>query len=607
MGLSLITGARLCAQEAAAEVRYRDLGREVVMSNGLLEAKIAKETATINRMTYLGRDMVHAKRPIYYSMGGGKLYRQPRGGTFRLVRNEANHVEVAFLQKWDPVRHGAQAVDIEVHYILRRGDSGVYTYAVLHHPAEYPSGEVGEWRLVWGMPLANAGEWLMEKICVDSRRNWEMPTPADLAQAKKTPIAEIIELTSGKRAGKYDCKYEFNLEYYRTGCWGHASDRNQVGAWVVLGSHEFLNDGPMKQDLSSASGVIHIHFGMNHYAGSSIKLHAGRDWKKMTGPFLLYVNQGANAEAMWRDARARSLRERSAWPYDWVKRDELYPSKALRGMVSGQLQVSDALKPEQKAEGFWVGLTQPAEGGNFQSESNGYQYWTKSGADGRFCIPNVRPGEYTLSVFGDGVVGEWEKRGVKVTNGKQQLELISWQVPRLGKKIAWEIGVPDRRAAEFQYSDRFFECYLWRRFSQELPNPLVYQIGPSTDAKDWGYSQGAYLVNGKPVAWPWIIRFPLKEVSKTGEARLILALASAHRAKLDVKINNKLVKSFYPSCPAGNTMLRQSSHAKYQLVNIDFPANLLQEGDNAITLTQVRQESSGVHVMYDYLALELPE
>jgi rhamnogalacturonan endolyase len=551
--------------------------------------------------------MIHSKRPVYFSMGGGKLYRQPRGAEFRLIRSDADHAEVAFLQKWDQARHGNQAVDMEVRYILRRGDSGVYTYGVLNHPSHYPDGQVGEWRMVWGMPTKNNDEWLMEKICVDEMRHWEMPTPADLAKAKRTPIAEIVELTSGKRAGKYDCKYEFNLEYYRVGCWGHASDRHKVGAWVVLGSHEFFNDGPMKQDLSSASSVIHIHFGMNHYAGSSTRLQAGKAWQKMSGPYLLYVNQGENVDAMWRDARARSMRERSAWPYDWVKRDDLYPSRAARAVVTGSLQVTDALKPAQSSAGCWVGLAQPEEGGNFQAESNGYQYWTKTDKDGRFVIPHVRPGGYTLSVFGNGIVGDWEKRQVTIRQGKNDLGVLDWQVPRLGKKLVWEIGIPDRRAAEFQYADRFFHCYLWHRFSQELPNPLVYQVGQSTYAKDWGYAQGAYMVNGKPVAWPWIVRFPLAQAPARGDARLILAIASAHRARLEVKINGKVVKSFYPSCPAGNTLLRQSSHAKYQLVNIDFPANLLQSGDNEISLTQMRQESAAVHIMYDYLALELPE
>ena len=119
-----------------------------------------------------------------------------------MAKQTPDVVDVAFLQKWKP---GApQAVDIEVHYALKRGESGVHTYAILSHPADYPDSGVGEWRMVWGMPAAGKGDWLMEKIRVDSLRDWVMPSPADLAAAKSTGIKEIVELTQGHRAGMFD-------------------------------------------------------------------------------------------------------------------------------------------------------------------------------------------------------------------------------------------------------------------------------------------------------------------------------------------------------------------------------------------------------------------
>ena len=599
-----LAGAGMAAAEDA--VVLRDAGGNVILSNGRIEATISKTLSTITSLRFGEHEMVEGRRHIYYSMGGGKLYRQPRHAEFRIVRQDPDHAEVAFLQKWHPDAHGHQAVDIEVHYALRRGETGVHTYGVLSHPAEYPDGQVGEWRMVWGMPKKNDREWLMEKIRVDRLRNWEMPSPADLAKAKPTQIREIVELTTGHRAGMYDCKYDFNLEYYSTGCWGYASDRNRVGAWFVLGSHEFFNDGPMKQDLSSASSLIHIHFGMNHYAGSSTRLKAGEAWRKIYGPFLIYCNEGGNADELWADARAKAASERRLWPHDWVKRDDLYPPSAARGTVRGTLTVKDPLKPAITAAGAWVGLSQPPPGGNFQQESNNYQYWTKADAQGRFEIRHVRPGTYTLSAFTNGVVGEFEQQGAVVKAGINQAGDLVWNVPRQGKSIAWEIGIPDRRAAEFRYSDSYFHGYEWRKFSKELPNPLVFTIGRSNAARDWNYAQGGYMVNDRPVVWPWQIRFNLNQAAKTGDARLILALASAHRALLEVKVNDRVVKNFYPSTPAGNTLLRQGAHSKYQLVNLDFPAKFLKAGANTITLTQKRQESASVHVMYDYLALELP-
>ena len=387
-----------------------------------------------------------------------------------------------------------QAVDIEVHYALKRGESGVHTYAILSHPADYPESAVGEWRMVWGMPAKNDREWLMEKIRVDNPRQWEMPSPADLATAKSTGIKEIVEITRVSAPDSMTANTTSISSITRVGCWGHASDRNQVGAWIVLGSHEFFNDGPMKQDLSSASAIIHIHFGMNHYGGSSTNLAAGEEWKKIYGPFLLYCNQGGNADALWTDARAKAAAERKAWPYDWVDDAKIYPQAAARGTVRGHLTIRDALKPSLSSAGAWVGLSQPEPGGNWQMESNGYQYWTKADARGNFEIPDVRPGSYTLNAFATGVVGEFEMAGAMVKPGVNPTGELVWEVPRVGKSIAWEIGIPDRRAAEFRHGNDYFHGYVWT----ELFEGMAKSAGLSRSANpipatDWNFAQGSYL------------------------------------------------------------------------------------------------------------------
>lgn len=592
------------AADAGGPVEIREHGSSVILSNEKIKVTLNKAASTITSIEYGRNEMVSPGKPIYYSMGGGKSYRQPGGADYRVVKQTPDIVDVAFLQKWKP---GApQAVDIEVHYALKRGESGVYTYAILSHPADYPESAVGEWRMVWGMPPKNDKEWLMEKIRVDNPRQWEMPSPADLASAKSTGIKEIIGITRGVRAGQYDCKYDFNLEYYTVGCWGHASDRNQIGAWIVLGSHEFFNDGPMKQDLSSASAIIHIHFGMNHYGGSSTKLKAGEEWRKIYGPFLLYCNQGGNADALWTDARAKAAAERKAWPYAWVDDAKIYPQAAARGTVRGHLAIRDALKPSLSSAGAWVGLSQPEPGGNWQMESNGYQYWTKADARGNFEIPNVRPGSYTLNAFATDVVGEFEMAGAVVKPGVNPTGELVWEVPRVGKSIAWEIGIPDRRAAEFRHGNDYFHGYVWQNFSKEFRNPLVYTIGKSNPATDWNFAQGSYLNRDRCETWPWEIRFRLDAVPKQGNARLVLAWASADSARVDVKVNGKSIQSVMPPVSGGNALLRESIHAKYSFNHVDFPASELRSGGNTITLTQTRNTGPACHVMYDCLALELP-
>jgi len=589
---------------AVEEVTMRERGDRVLMDNGIVEVTIDKASSTIRSMKLGRHELVSSSRPVYYSMGGGSAYRRPTGAEFRVVADTPERAHVAFVQKWP--RGNPQAVDIEVHYVLTRGESGVHTYAILSHPEDYPDTGIGEWRMVWGMPQKSDREWLMEKIRVDPLRAWEMPSPADLARAKPTSIKEIVEITRGPRAGEFDCKYDFNLEYYTVGCWGHASDRNRVGAWIVLGSHEFFNDGPTKQDLSSASGIIHIHFGMNHYDGSGTRLAGGESWRKVYGPFLLYGNQGGDADELWDDARRKAAAERERWPHPWVGDPTLYPPAEARGTVRGKLLIRDPLKPELSAAGAWVGLAQPEPGGNWQFESKGYQYWAKAGPDGSFTLPHVRPGDYTLSAFVDGAVGEFELRGATVKPGPNDAGTLEWKVDHHGSRIAWEIGVPNRRADEFRLGRDYFHGYVWQDFSRELRNPLVFTVGRSDPAKDWNYAQGAYQRRGRCERWPWEIRFSLDEVPAGGTARLVIAWASADNARVDVEVNGERVDSFLPPVSGGNALLREGIHAKYSVSHVDFPVDRLRRGGNRITLTQTKTQSAACHVMYDYLALELP-
>jgi rhamnogalacturonan endolyase len=598
---ALAAPARTIAADAQAPVTLEESGPNATLSNGVLTAVLSKSKASIAALRYRGFDMLRAG---YYSMDGGRNYRTPANCRYKVKICTPDLVDVGMTRVW----HGEpQAFDIEIHYVLRRGEAGLYTYALLDHPAAYPATGVSEWRMVWKL-----SDDLLERIYVDELRNWEMPTSRD--KTERTGIAEIEKVLSGPRAGKFNCKYDFNANYWDLGCWGHASNRNKVGAWIVLGSHEFFNDGPTKQDLTAASSINHIHFGMNHYNGSSIRVQAGQAWQKIFGPFLLYCNYDRRGgDACWADAKARAKTEAAAWPYAWLSGNRAYPSAGERGTVAGRFRVKDPLKPAgyPLAGGgghTWVGLAQPAPGGNWQFESLNYQFWTKSDDEGNFTIPHVRPGIYTLYAFTDGEVGEFARQDVRVEAGKTTaLGEIVWEVKHRGRRIAWEIGVPDRTAKEFRHGKDYFQGYLWTRFQDEFSNPLEYFVGTSDWAKDWNYAQTRYGQDGSAPPHTWRIHFHLAE-SPQGETVLTLAIASADHARIQVFVNGdrKPVAEVAPAVQGGNALVREGIHAKYCVQYVTIPAGRLKAGENTIALALAGARSSQVHVMYDYLSLELP-
>jgi rhamnogalacturonan endolyase len=578
-------------------VTVRETDQGIILANGILAATITK-SATISSLKYKSFEMATA---IYYSMDGKPNYRQPGGGHYFVKTNTPDIIDVGFmnLRKNEP-----QALDCEIHYVLQRGSSGIYSYAILSHPADYPKTGVGEWRMVW--KLSND---LLENIYVDDLRHWQMPSSEDFKHAEKTGIKEIVKLTTGVRAGQFDCKYDYSASYYDIGCWGHASDKHKVGGWIVLGGYDYFNDGPTKQDLNAASGINHIHFGMDHYDGSVTKVEAGEEWRKIYGPFLLYCNHSEKGgDTMWADAKRQVEIEKAAWPYAWLTDNPAYPPAKARGTLAGHLVLKDALKPKLCAANAWVGLAQPPAGGNWQFESNHYQYWAKADAAGDFTIPHVRPGTYTFYSFTNGAVGEYSRENVVIKVGANKLPRdVVWEVPRKGRSIAWEIGVPDRTAKEFRHGTDYFHGYVWTHFHEEFKNPLDYTVGKSDWSKDWNFAQSWYQVGEKRVPWRWCIHFDLTTVPH-GDATMTIAIAAATEgARINVYVNDdgKVFSTVTPSVRGGNAMLRESIHSKYCVEYLTIPTSRLKQGANTIALEQVKTDAKS-HVMYDYLNLELP-
>jgi rhamnogalacturonan endolyase len=604
-GLLLLSGSR---PARAQDVTLTDNGSTITLANGIVTASIQKNSGQITSMKLATLETVSGN--VYYSMDGGASYQTPGPCVYSVTAQTADTVDLSFFQLYTSQPH---AFDIDIHYVMRSGDSGVYSYAVLSHPAGYPATSVGEWRTVWKHPNDGAN-FTFENIYVDDPRHWQGPSFYDMANASPTPIAEVAYLNTGVRAGTYFGKYDYSGEYNTIGTWGHASNVNQAGVWVVLGSFEFLNDGPTKQDLTLSESYTLLHYGRNHYGGSGTSVAAGESWSKLYGPWLLYMNAcPASADDCWTDAKAKVQAEQAAWPYSWLAGHDGYPQESGRGTVSGTFNASDRLKPSVSGANAWVGLAQPDPGGNWQDESKRYQYWVQADSVGNFSIPHVRPGAYTLYAFVSGAVGEYSQANVTVSAGAiTSLGAVTWNVPHPGNSIAWEIGVPDRSASEFWHGNDYFQAFLYDNFANEFPSPLNYTVGTSNWATDWNYVHSAYREGGVDTQWPWNITFNLDSVPASGNATLTLAWASTNSAAEQVFVNdpgrvNPPLADFYPSVGGGNALIREGIHAKYGVDYVTIPVSLLQQGANTITLLQRRGVSGiGNHVMYDYINLELP-
>lgn len=601
------------------DVTLSTSGSTVTLANGGITATIDTTTAMVTSYLFNGTQMLDTGGLIYYSMDGGTNYENPRNCVYSVTASNADMVDISCKVTWANNTNRVHAFDIDCHYVLRRGDTGLYAYAILVHPAGYPATSVDEWRMVWRLPH-DATNWTFERIYVDALRNWYWGTYTDFTTEIIQGIPEVGLITTGARAGQYDCKYEYNAEYQNIGCWGHASDTNKIGVWFVLGGYDYLNDGAVHTDLTVAESYSLLHFGRNHFGGSSTSVAAGETWSKIFGPYLLYCNQTVtNSQAgdtLWADAKAQVQAEIAAWPYAWLTNSD-YPADDARGAVAGKFIISDALKPALAAgTNTWIGVAQPDPGGNWQFESKRYQTWVHPDINGNFTLAHLRPGTYTLSAWTTGAVGEFTLTNVVVTAGATNtLGNVTWNVMHPGDQIAWEIGIPDRSAAEFKHGTNYWYPYLWDQYCQELPNPLEYTNGVSNWSNEWNYAHSGYEIgvgSTNWVQWKWRIHFTLTNRPNAGSATMTFALASMDSGLVDVYVNDEstMVGEVRAVTPGGSalagTLAREGIHAKYSLGYQSVPLSALRVGTNTITLVERSVNAFYNYLMYDYINLELP-
>jgi rhamnogalacturonan endolyase len=558
------------------------------------------------------------------------------------------NVDIAYLRTYNPSADSVVA-DVELHYMLGKGNSGLYAYLIVRHPAAYSiytnALSISFIQCLWPTAHDNTN-FLCENSYVDDgvryglnlngiyqKRNGLQPNFYDnwhtIAVTNINIPKEVIQYTTGVFAGSTNGKYSYTFDYPKLGTFGMASDTNKIGLWYVTGGHEFQNNGPTACEYSGGiGGLITFEPLIAHYGNTGLTVGTNANFSKIYGPWLFYINSQSNGLACWQDSQQQVLAEEQAWPYAWLT-NAVYQSKNQRASVSGKFVIHDPMRPQANSAGAWIGLAAPDSGvendpNDWQVQSDGYQFWTQCAADGSFTLPQVT----TFSPYGtnamyelyaycggtNGSVGQFQTGPFVFAPGAvTNLGTLTWNVPHQGSNVLWEIGYPDRTAAEFRHGDNYAVPGLWLGFSSEFPNPMTYTVGASSWTNDWNYAQTAYFIGSTPNNMAWTIKFNLPRVPTGGNITLNTAWAGADHAAIQVFVNdpnrlNTPFRDFYPSVPAGaNSVIRNGIHDKYGVDHTSIPVSKFVTGTNTITLVQRRATTdTSSYVMYDFLDLELP-
>lgn len=540
--------------------------RVTSMDNGIISITINSK-GQVNSLLYNNKDLIDANNQgrFYFSYNDQNAYSELSPDTVRIEKQTSDYVEVVYSRT-------TGALLIEQAFIMQKGVSGIYSYITLKGTSTPIS--LREMRIVYRVNRA-----LLNYGYVSETMQGELPTWQEMAIVEKSPIMDATyQLSDGSVYTKY------NWANYIVEDHAHGLLSDTEGVWAIAPSNEFMNGGPMKQELTvHATGKTPLILQMlqgEHFGAAAQSYTTGTE--KIYGPFFIYVNSGNTHQEIIDDALAQAETQKSLWPYQWLN-NPLYPTN--RTEVTGKLNIPYGLS----AENIQVVLAKP--GIDIYNQGTDYMFWSKTDSQGYFTIPNVRAGNYTLYAYAtEGeITDELSVDEINISGSNIDLGTVDWPIVKLQNKL-WQIGDNDRLAKGFNMSDtpRAYGLY-------DLPLAnLDYTIGSSSPENDWYYAQTK--------VGDWTVNFNVDTLYPENAVLTASIAGAAANPKVDVYVNNvKLTTwSFGNDASVYRSAVLSGRH---EVKTLTFPVSYLNVGSNSVSFKMTSVGSRG-GLMYDFIKLE---
>lgn len=549
-------------------------GMESILDNGLIHIKI-NERGSVSSLIKNKKELVsnlvgadgdvNKNRTFYLDYHANGKFRDFAPSELKVVKQTENFVHIVYIDK-------TSLLYAEYHMIMKSNVSGLYSYVTVANNCTDDL-HVSELRTVYRMGLKNF------YMAYNAERIGRQPTHIELEKKLK-----LQDETYKYEDGEVYSKYDYAGYFKDNKLWGQYGD--EFGAWFIPVSTEYYPSGPMKQELLIHYDGIILNYMTGAHFGTGV-FDVPKEWKKLYGPWLFYINDGTGKE-MIEDAVKVAEDEEKEWPYSWVE-EELYPIE--RSVVKGKLISSDGRAVDHAV------VVLAKEGGEFLRQKGDYIFYGKADEEGKFELKNVRSGEYTLYAYATHgtITKQLEKSNIKVEAGVLELGNVVWDAPKYNN-LLWQIGQSDRTASKYKFGSEL-RNYKWMTM---LPVELNYIIGKSKESEDWYYAQ--------PKDSKWNINFKLdKKFNRKAHLTVALAAATTYQIGITkspvliIKINDNVVKKV--QYENDQSVYRSAvKSGRYHLEAIEFDGDLLRSGENVITL-----ESIDGAFMYDTILLETDE
>lgn len=544
-------------------------GRSATLSNGTVTAKVGSN-GRVSSLQWRDKNVLTSSG-VYFDYTAASNT-QPSYSKAEIVKNTDDLVEVLYTDNTSDLQ-------FQLGYIMRKGVNGIYMYVIANGTSSSADVNLREARIV-----TRLNDYFTYGYVTD-RMQGTLPTVATMKAVDTS--GKIQDATFRLPDGSVYTKYNWANFIAEDSVHGVVDPTNKIGVWNIACSHEWLNGGPTRQELTvhadtKSELTIQMIQG-EHFGGAAQQFADGE--KKIYGPFLIYLNRKNTAEQMIADAKSMAHTQQAEWPFAWFD-NSLYPTPDQRSAVSGKLNITNYAS----ADSVQIVLAEP--GGDFMTQGKRYIYWGTTRQDGSFTIPGVRPGTYALYAYalkGD-ITEQFEKDNIEVSSPATDLGELAWTPARYADELVL-IGQNNRRADGFNISDSLRAYGLW----EKVPASLTFTVGQSNEATDWYYAQ---CHNGT-----WTIVFDSPK-TYSGQAHLSFSVAgSSNSAKLQCALNGTNIGSRFGFTNDACIYRSATQAGHHRTQDISFSASLIKKGQNRLTLTMSGIGSNG-GMMYDCIKLE---